>query len=109
MDEKILTKEEYTEKVNSLVKPMVEFAMSTQEFNYKGCYSQEFVKVGDKEVTLAVVDDNWVIVKKYDWEDRRQFKERYYELKKEFDKLLIDAISSSRKKFLGIFNTYNTY
>lgn len=103
MEEKILTKEEYTEKVNSLVKPMVEFATSTKEFNDKGYYSKEFVKVGDREVTLVVVDDGWVVISKNAWGEMCQFKQRYYELKKTFEEFWQEMHKSSRKKFLGIF------
>ena len=103
MEEKILTKEEYTEKVNNLVKPMVEFVMSTKEFNDRGRYSEEFVKVGDKEVTLVVVDKNWVVVREDDFDELLRFRERYYKLRREFDELFESVIKSSRKKFLGIF------
>ena len=103
MEEKILTKEEYTEKVNNLVKPMVEFVMSTKEFNDRGRYSEEFVKVGDKEVTLVVVDKNWVVVREDDFDELLRFRERYYKLKKEFNEFLEGGIKFSRKKFLGIF------
>ena len=99
MDEKILTKEEYTEKLNSFIKPMIEFAMTTKQFNDNGCYSEEFVKIGDKEATLAVVNNDWRIIHKTMYEDMVVYKRLYYELKKEYDELK----KNSRKKFLGIF------
>jgi hypothetical protein len=97
MDEKILTKEEYTEKLNSTIRPMIDIAMSTKQFNDDGCYSEEFVKVGDQEITLAVVNNDWRIVHKVVWEDMITYKKLYYDLRKENEKL------KSRKKFLGIF------
>ena len=99
MDEKILTKEEYTEKLNSFIKPMIEFAMTTKQFNDNGCYSEEFVKIGDKEATLAVVNNDWCLIHKTMYEDMVVYKRLYYELKKEYDELK----KNSRKKFLGIF------
>ena len=60
----ILTKQEYEEKENKLTKLVIDFAMNTKEFKEKGCYLKEFVKVGDKEVTLMVMDDSWVATRK---------------------------------------------
>ena len=99
MDGKILTKEEYTAKLNSFIKPMIEFAMTTKQFNDNGCYSEEFVKIGDKEATLAVVNNDWRIIHKATYEDMVVYKRLYYELKKEYDELK----KNSRKKFFGIF------
>lgn len=101
MENNILTIEEYTEKVNNLVKPMVNFAMNTKEFRANGCYCQEFVKVGDKEVTFAVLDSNWLIVTKNLWDEINEFRTKYYKVKKEAEELM-DALKE-RKKFLGIF------
>ena len=103
MNDNIFTREEYTKKMNNLAKPMVEFATSTKEFNGKGCYSEEFVKVGDREVTLAVVDDRWVLVTKDSFNDLIEFKRRYYKMQKEFDEFLENVRKHYRKKFLGIF------
>lgn len=97
MDEKILTKEEYTEKLNNTIRPVIDIAMSTKQFNDYGCYSEEFVKVGDQEITLAVVNNDWRIIHKVVWEDMITYKKLYYDLRKENEKL------KSRKKFLGIF------
>lgn len=60
----ILTKQEYEEKENKLTKSVIDFAMNTEEFKERGCYVKEFVKVGDKEVTLMVMDDSWVATRK---------------------------------------------
>lgn len=104
MSDRIFTKEEYTEKINSLVKPTVEFATITEEFNDRGCFSKEFIKVGDKEVTLAVIDNNWIIVPKDDWDYMRDFERRYYKIKEEFDQYIPTLKKmANRKKFLGIF------
>ena len=99
MDEKILTKEEYTEKINRIIRPMIDFAMSTKQFNGNGCYCEEFVKVGNQEVTLALVNNDWRIVHKDIWKDMYTYKKLYYDLKKENEKLK----EKSNKKFLGIF------
>lgn len=47
-----------------LVERMISYAVTTEEFKEKGCYLKEFVKVGDKEVTLMVMDDSWVATRK---------------------------------------------
>lgn len=99
MDEKILTKEEYAEKLNGVIKPTIDFAMSTKQFNDDGCYCEEFVKVGNQEVTLAVVSNDWRIVHKDTWNDVRKYRKLYYDLQKENEELE----EKSRKKFLGIF------
>lgn len=99
MNEKILTKEEYTEKLNSIIRPIIEFAMSTKQFNDNGCYNEEFVKIGEQEVTLCVVNSDWRIVHKNVWNDMVEYKMLYHELKKENEKLK----ANSRKKIFGIF------
>lgn len=58
----LITKQEYEAKATELAKQMIEFAMLTKEFNQTGCYTKEFVKVGEKELTLAVMDENWVLI-----------------------------------------------
>lgn len=98
MSEKILTKEEYAEKLNSTIRPTIDFAMSTKQFNDKGCYSEEFVKVGDREITLAVVDKDWRIVHKSVWEDMFWYKHLYHDLLKENEEL-----KQKSRRFLGIF------
>ena len=100
MDEKILTKEEYTEKVNNLVKPMIEFAMSTSQFNDRGCYAQEFVKIGDREATFMVMNKDWMVIPVSLWNDLHSYKSMYYRLQQEYEELK----EKSRKKFLGIIN-----
>ena len=67
MDENILTKEEYAEKLKNIIKPAIDIAMSTKQFNNNGCYSEEFIKVGNQEVTLAVVNNDWRIIRKDFW------------------------------------------
>lgn len=47
-----------------IVKQIISYAVTTEDFNEKGCYIKEFVKVGDKEVTLMVMDDSWVATRK---------------------------------------------
>lgn len=106
MKEKILTKEKYTEKLNSIIRLVIDFAMSTKQFNDKGCYTEEFVKVGDQEITLAVVDKNWVLISNYVFDDMRLYRTQYHELMKEHEKLQEEYASlkaKSRKKFLGFF------
>ena len=65
----ILTKEEYREKINNSVVPVIEFAMTTEQFHNDGCYTEEFVKVGENEVTLIVADKNWVVLKLNEYYD----------------------------------------
>ena len=100
MDEKILTKEEYTEKLNSFIKPMVEFAMTTKQFKDKGCYSEEFIKIDESEVTLCVANSDWIIISKDIWDDTMAYKNRYYKLKKEYEEFIKEV---NHRKFLGFF------
>ena len=65
----ILTKQEYEAQETDLVKRTIALAMSTDQFNNTGCYRKEFVKVGGKEVTLLVMDDNWIALTKADFYD----------------------------------------
>ena len=76
----ILTKEEYKEKENGLIKPVIDFAMNTKEFKDNGCYLKEFVKVGDKEVTLMVMDDSWVALRKDVFYDRDYHKTKKFSI-----------------------------
>lgn len=99
MDEKILTKEEYTEKLNNLIKPVIEFAMSTKQFNDQGCYSEEFVKVGDKEVTLMVMDKGWVSIPLSEWNIMRDYRSLYLNLNKEQNDLKARMTRRERRKF----------
>lgn len=99
MSEKILTKEEYAEKLNNIIKPAIEFAMTTRQFNDNGCYSKEFVQIGDKEATLVVVNSDWIILRKTIYEDIFAYRKLYYDLEKEYEKLK----EKSRKKFFVIF------
>jgi tRNA(His) 5'-end guanylyltransferase len=101
MDEKLLTKEEYTEKLNSIVKPMVEFAMSTEKFNRTGCYSEEFVKIGDKEVTLVVVDSSWVILPQSIWSDYLKYRQLYNDTQRVNE--MCKKETKVRRKFFGLF------
>ena len=106
MKEKILTKEEYIEKLNSIIRPVIDFAMSTKQFSDKGYYTEEFVKVGDQEITLAVVDKNWVLINNDVFDDMHLYRTRYHKLEKAYEELLRECESlkaKSRKKFFGIF------
>ena len=101
MDEKILTKEEYTKKINNLIKPVIEFAMSTKQFNDQGNYSEEFVKVGDKEVTLMVMDKGWVGIPLNEWHIMRDYRGLYLNLKKEYNDLKARMTRREHRKFFG--------
>lgn len=104
MEDKILTKEEYTEKLNELIKQIVDLATSTTQFNDTGCYSKEFVKVGDKEVTLAVIDNKWALLKYIEFSDLIVYRRMYHELQSEYLRLKEEYDSlKSHKKFMGIF------
>lgn len=85
----ILTKLEYENKEDSLTKSVIEFAMATKEFEDTGCYKKEFIKVGDEEVTLLVMDNNWVALHKdvyYDLMGRKEYREEMKSKDREYHK-----------------------
>ena len=99
MDNRILTKEEYTQKLDNLLKPAAEFAMGTKQFNEMGCYVEEFVEVGGKEVTLMVMDKSWVAIPIDIYNDLTKYRSLYNSIITEYEELK----KNTRKKFLGIF------
>lgn len=106
MDEKILTKEEYTEKLNNLLKPVIDFAMSTKQFNKDGHYAEEFVKVGDKEVTLMVVDSNWVLISNSMYVDLLGYRSKCRVLEKQYDKLMEEYVANKSKKLKDLLKIF---
>lgn len=68
----------HEEKENKIIQSAVDFAASTEQFKNTGCYSKEFIKIGDKEVTLMVIDDNWVGLNKSEFEDLICYKRLYH-------------------------------
>lgn len=100
----ILTKEEYREQIKSIVVPVIDFAMTTEQFNKDGCYTEEFIKVGENEVTLLVADKNWVVLKMSEYHDLIAYRSRCWELERKIDQLKEEYEYRIRnKKFLGIF------
>lgn len=101
----ILTKEEYREQIKNIVIPVIDFAMNTEQFNKDGCYTEEFIKVGENEVTLLVADKNWVVLKANEYADLLSWRSRYWELESKYFKLENELKYGNKncKKFLGIF------
>lgn len=100
----ILTKEEYREQIKSIVVPVIDFAMTTEHFNKDGCYTEEFIKVGEDEVTLIVADKNWVVLKMSEYYDLLEYRNKCWDLERKIDQLKEEYEYRIRnKKFLGIF------
>jgi hypothetical protein len=100
----ILTKEEYREKINNSVVPVIKFAMTTEQFHNDGCYTEEFVKVGENEVTLIVADKNWVVLKLNEYYDLLECRNKCWDLERKIEQLKEEYEYRIRnKKFLGIF------
>ena len=101
----ILTKEEYREQIKNVVVPVVDFAMTTEQFNKDGCYTEEFIKVGEEdEVTLVVADKNWVVLKMSEYYDLIGYRNKCWDLERKIDQLKEEYEYRIRnKKFLGIF------
>ena len=101
MDKKILTKEEYME---GLIKPIVNFAMGTEEFIDSGEYKEEFINADGKKVTLIVMDNNWMSMRSEYFHELLPYRSRCYNLENENRQLKVELEKlRSRKKFLGIF------
>lgn len=105
MDNRILTKEEYTEKINSLIKSMVDMAMDTQQFRETGCYSEEFIADGHKEISVMIANKHdWVAIKSDYFHDLFPYKSMYFQLEREHEELQEKlAKYEKRKRFFGIF------
>lgn len=101
MENAILTKEEHNEKLNELIKPVVNFAINTKQFDDNGCYSEEFISEDGKEVSLMIVDKSWVLVENMTFNDLVAYRRMYHQLEREYEKLKNE--SKYRKKFMGIF------
>ena len=88
MNDRILTTEEYSEKLNSLIKPMVDMAIDTQEFKETGCYAKEFIADGHKEIAVMIVDKHdWVAMKSYYFNDLITYRGMYHQRDKECEEL----------------------
>lgn len=105
MDDRILTAEEYTEKLTSLIKPMVDMAIDTQQFNETGCYSQEFIADGHKKISVLIVDKHdWIAIKADYFQELFPYRNMYRQLEREHEELQEKlAKYEKRKRFFGIF------
>lgn len=107
MNEEILTKEEYEEKLNSLIKPTIDFVISTKQFNKNGYYAKEFVKVGDKEVSLMVADSNWVLIPNSMYVDLLGHRSKCRTLEVQYEKLLDEYVVNKGNRIKELFNIFN--
>ena len=87
MAENILTKEEYTSKLDNLFKPVIELAISTDKFKDTGSYEQSYVIDDQKHITVMVVDNNWVAVRQESYFDMLSSRSRYHSLERENEEL----------------------
>lgn len=87
MEDKLIEKSKYIETTEELIKPVIEYAIGTKEFREDGCFSKEFVKVGDCEVSLCVLDHRFVVVETRSFYDRLKKASVAYSLEKENEKL----------------------
>ena len=115
MNERILSKEEYVENLNSkfnnLIKPAIDVVIDTKQFKNTGCYSKDFVIDGEKEVRVVVIDnEDWIVLDRKSYYQSCRHRGEFYKLveertkfKKEINELKDALEKCKRKKFLGIF------
>lgn len=104
MTESILTKEEYTAKLDNLFKPVIELAINTDKFKDTGAYEKEYVIDDQKRITVMVVDNQWITVKFQSYYDMLFSRSKCHSLERENEELKEELEKYQRReKFFKIF------
>ncbi len=102
MTENILTKEEYTAKLDNLFKPVIDLAINTEKFKDTGAYEKEYVIDDQKHLTVMVVDNNWLAVRSECYFDMLLSRRRCRSLERENEELKEELEKYQRRaKFFG--------
>lgn len=104
MNEKILTKEEHIEKLNQLIKPVIDMAIDTEQFKDNDYYVKEFVVDEDDIQVLIIKNRKWIAIENITYIDMYAYRSAYFDLEAKYEELKEECEKyKHRKKWFGIF------